>query len=231
MLLDIGALDSIDCFASGSGRCVVATEDEDKDAVRQVLWSSGFREEETDVMSYSGASKADAAIVLGRFLKDKAPNVKMVVHRDRDYLPDDEVEKFEQQLKKHDIRAFVTGPSDIEGYYLSVDHICKQHPSLGKERVQQLVDLARTETRDLSLKAIVNLRTEQAFRRRKDGASVNHGEIAVEAQKDTRLIPREWLAARSFSATSKLSSNRSWLESGTDCTITPPRRPAPSRSC
>ncbi len=183
MLLDIGALDSIDYFASGSGRCVVATEDEDKDAVRQVLWSSGFREDETDVMSYSGASKAGAAIVLGRFLKDKAPNVRMVVHRDRDYLSDDEVDRFEQELTKHDIRAFVTGPSDIEGYYLSVDHICKQHPSIGRERVQELVDQARTETRELSLKAIVNLRTEQAFRRRKDGASVNHGDIAVEAQK------------------------------------------------
>jgi hypothetical protein len=184
MLLDIGALDSIDYFASGTGRCVVATEDEDKDAVRQVLWSSGFREDETDVLSYSGASKADAAIVLGRFLKDKAPNVTMVVHRDRDYLSDDDVSRFEQQLAQHDIRAFVTGPSDIEGYYLSPDHVSRQHPTLDKARVRELIEQAHTETREQSIKAMVNLRTEQAFRRRKGGEQVNHGEIAVKAQSE-----------------------------------------------
>ena len=184
MLLDIGALDSIDYFASGSGRCVVATEDEDKDAVRQVLWSSGFRQDETEVLSYSGASKADAALVLGRFLRDKAPNLKMVVHRDRDYLSDEDVQKFEAQLQQHDIEAFVTGPSDIEGYYVSVEHICKQHPALSRERVAEIVEQARCDTRNQSLKAIVNLRTEQAFRRRKGGDSVNHGDIAVQAQKD-----------------------------------------------
>ncbi len=189
LLLDIGALDSIDYFASGSGRCVVATEDEDKDAVRQVLWSSGFHEDETDVLSYSGASKADAAIVLGRFLKDKAPNTKMVVHRDRDYLSHDDARKFEEQLLQHDILAFVTGPSDIEGYYVSVDHICKQHPAIPRHRVEQLLEQARAATRDQSVKAIVNLRTEQAFRRRKAGDSMNHGEIAVQAQKDYDADP------------------------------------------
>jgi hypothetical protein len=189
MLLDIGALDSIDYFASGSGRCVVATEDEDKDAVRQVLWSSGFRQDETEVLSYSGASKADAALVLGRFLRDKAPNLKMVVHRDRDYLSDEDVQKFEAQLQQHDIEAFVTGPSDIEGYYVSVEHICKQHPALSRERVAEIVEQARCDTRDQSLKAIVNLRTEQAFRRRKGGDSVNHGDIAVQAQKDYDANP------------------------------------------
>lgn len=189
MLLDIGALDSIDYFASGSVRCVVATEDEDKEAVRQVLWSSGFRKDETEIISYSGASKADAAIVLGQFLKKKAPNTKMVVHRDRDYLSDDEVRKFQEKLEQQDIEAFVTGPSDIEGYYVSVDHVCKQHPKLPRKRVAELVEQARAETREQSVKAIVNLRTEGAFRRRKGGESVDHGAIAIQAQKDYEAAP------------------------------------------
>jgi predicted ATPase len=189
MLLDIGALDSIDYFATSAGCCVVATEDEDRDAVRQVLWSSGFREDETEVLSYSGASKADAAIVLGRFLRDKAPRVKLVVHRDRDYMSDDEVARFVEQLRAHDIVAFVTSSSDIEGYYLSVDHVSRQHPVISRSRIVELIALAQSETRERSIAAIVNLRTELAFRRRRGGESVNHGEIAIQATREYDVDP------------------------------------------
>jgi hypothetical protein len=113
----------------------------------------------------------------------------MVVHRDRDYLSDEEVHKFEEKLRQHDIQPFVTGPSDIEGYYLSVDHICKQHPTLERERVTEIVRQACSESRDLSVKDIINLRTEHAFGRRKSGESVNVGAIAVQAQNDYDSAP------------------------------------------
>lgn len=191
LLLDIGALDSVDYFVNGAGKCVVATEDADQDAVRQVLLSSGFREDETDIISYSGASKVEAAIVLGLFLKDKAPNLKLVVHRDRDYLSPEDAERFERRLQNHGIQAFLTGPSDVEGYYLSTDHIARQHPTVQRERIAQLIDQARQETRSQSLEAIINLRTEQAYRRRRDDGdgNVNVGAIAVTAQQDYDADP------------------------------------------
>ena len=86
VLLDIGALDSADYFVGGQIRCVVATEDQNRDAIRTVLWSSGFKEDETEVVSYSGCSKVEAAIVLGGFLREKAQGITLMVHRDRDYI-------------------------------------------------------------------------------------------------------------------------------------------------
>jgi hypothetical protein len=62
-LLDLG-----DYFSNGELRCVVATEDTEKDALKALLWSNDFVEADTEVVSYAGCSKVDAAIVLGQFL-------------------------------------------------------------------------------------------------------------------------------------------------------------------
>lgn len=185
LLLDLGALDSVDYFADGEITFLVATEDADPGFVKHILWSSGFNEDETEVVSYSGCSKVDAAIVLGRFLKEKAPNVRMIVHRDRDYLSDDDVQAFEQALGNHDITAFVTEGSDVEGYYVNADHLHHCNPGVSHERIQELLDQAIADKKDKSIEAIVNLRTEEAFRKRnKGGDGPNHGQIAVTASAD-----------------------------------------------
>jgi hypothetical protein len=85
MLLGLGALDSVDYFADGQTRCVVATEDTDKELLRALLWSNGFVENDTAIASYAGCSKIESALVLGSFLHEKAPHLRLVVHRDSDY--------------------------------------------------------------------------------------------------------------------------------------------------
>jgi energy-coupling factor transporter ATP-binding protein EcfA2 len=70
VLLDLGALDSVDYFADGELRCVVATEDSEKDALKAILWSNEFVEDDTEVASYAGCSKVDAAIVLAAIIHD-----------------------------------------------------------------------------------------------------------------------------------------------------------------
>src|SRR5262249_31056400 len=89
VLLDLGALDSVDYFADGQLKCVVATEDTEKAPLKALLWSNGFVEEDTEVASYAGCSKVDGAVVLGQFLADKAQHVKLTIHRDRDYMSAD----------------------------------------------------------------------------------------------------------------------------------------------
>ena len=115
VLLDLGALDSVDYFADGHTRCVVATEDTEKEAIRAVLWSNGFVEDDTEVASYTGCTKVDAAVVLGRFLAEKAPHVRLVVHRDRDYLSPELAADFENRLNAIRISPLLTDTNDIEG--------------------------------------------------------------------------------------------------------------------
>jgi hypothetical protein len=58
------------------------------------------------------------------------------------------------------------------------------------ERIQELIDQATAETAQKSIAAMVNLRTEEAFRRRQAGhPPPDHGEIAVQTQADYTLSP------------------------------------------
>jgi hypothetical protein len=75
VLLDLGALDSVDYFANGTLKCVVATEDADQSRLKPLLLTSGFVEDDLEIASYAGCSKTDAAVVLGKFLKDKVQSL------------------------------------------------------------------------------------------------------------------------------------------------------------
>lgn len=190
MLLEIGALDSVDYFADGALKCVVATEDTDIAPLSALLWSSGFVQEDTGIAPYAGCTKADAAVVLGTFLGDRAENLHLVVHRDADYVGDDKVAKYEQRLGKADLHAFVTEFSDIEGYFLNAEHLAYLNPGIAVDRVEELMLEATNETKDASVKAIVNLRTQEAHVDRRDGgASPDYGGIAVAASAEYDANP------------------------------------------
>lgn len=190
MLLDLGALDSVDYFADGELRCVVATEDTDKEPIRALLWSNDFVEDDTEIASYTGCTKVDAAILLGRFLSEKAPHVHLVIHRDRDYLSQPAAEGYARELRRARVSPFLTELNDIESYFLNAEHVHALNPGVSVERGRELLTQATNETAAQSIEAIVNQRTAEAFRQRRDGgAQPNHGAIAVQAQTDYAADP------------------------------------------
>jgi len=198
VLLELGALDSVDYFADGETRCVVATEDTDKDALRAVLGSNGFVEDDLEVASYTGCTKVDAAIVLGGFLQDKAPHVRLIVHRDRDYMSDEYAHAFEKRLNDVSINPLLTDSNDVECSFLNAAHLSNLNPSITIERVKELIDQATAETADKSIEAIVNQRTMEAFRTRQAGGPPpNHGAIAVQARNDYDSNPSQYRRGKS----------------------------------
>jgi energy-coupling factor transporter ATP-binding protein EcfA2 len=186
-LLELGALDSVDYFANGELKCVVATEDSGKEPLRALLWSNGFVEEDTEVTSYSGCTKVDAALVLGRFLQEKAPHVRLVIHRDRDYQQAAATTAFTDALNGVGVVSLITQGNDIESYFLNPEHLHSLNPGVEVVRIQELITQATTETENKSVEAIVNQRTAEAFRNRQGGGGqINHGEIATSALADYR---------------------------------------------
>jgi energy-coupling factor transporter ATP-binding protein EcfA2 len=193
MLLDLGALDSVDYFADGETRCVVATEDTIKDPLRALLWSNGFIEADTGVVSYTGCTKIEAALVLGGFLREKAPHVRLVIHRDRDYLSEAASNTFREKLNRAGVGPFLTELNDIECYFLNAEHLHALNPGVTVERIQELLLQATEESASKSVEALVNQRTAEAFRERRDGAGApNHGAIAVQAQNDYAANPTQF---------------------------------------
>jgi len=192
VLLDLGALDSVDYFANGSLKCVVATEDTNQDPIKALLWSNGFVEEDTEIASYAGCSKADAAVVLGRFLQDKASHVTFVVHRDRDYMGATSAEKFAKRLDQAGVQAFLTEPSDVEGYFVNAEHLNHLNPTITVDRIQELIAESTLDAREESIMTIVNQRVAAEFAElRGTGRSPDHGRIAVDAAKDYDAKPSD----------------------------------------
>lgn len=195
MLMELGALDSVDYFSSGRFSCLVATEDSKREslsALNALLQSNAFPLAEFEIRPYSGCSKVDSAKVLRSFLLDKAPSVKFVLHRDRDYMNDEAVQSMEQSLRAIDAHAFITEFSDIEGYFLNANHIASLNQKLTRERAQELVDEATKSTRDKSVMALINQRTEAAIRNRAGGPPHNAGELAAKAYADYDSDPPKW---------------------------------------
>lgn len=192
-LMDLGALDAGDRLRAGATDWVVLTEDSNLKPVRAVLSAAGFDLESTDVWSYASCTQLGAATALGRFISENAPGTRILVHRDRDYLSDDEFSELETKLSAAGICCFSTPGTDIESFFLTADHVSMVYSDIRRDEIEKLVADATAETADESRKAIINARVSAAHRQRKDGQKQpDTGKIALEAQADYDADPTRW---------------------------------------
>lgn len=127
-------------------KCIVLTEDSaTSNLLGILLHSSGFNMAETSMISYEGCSKIASANLFSVFVKEKMPGVKILVHRDRDYLTDAEVEEQRETFSRIDTHLFVTQGTDVESYFLNAGHIHYCHPEMKEEQVQELIRQAVRE--------------------------------------------------------------------------------------
>jgi len=122
-------------------KCIVLTEDSATDNLLAILLeASGFRMDETNILSYEGCSKIGSANLFSIFVKEKMPNVKILIHRDRDYLTDAEIDIQRESFQKIDTYFFVTKGTDIESYFLNSQHISYCHPSIDEKTATRIVN-------------------------------------------------------------------------------------------
>lgn len=121
ILMDIGALDSFDECFGGKYDYVFLTEDSDTKMCELILEQSGFKN--YYVFSYKGCGKLDTALLLAGFIHNSAPNCKIIIHRDRDFMTDEEVSYIEKQITKSAASPFITSGSDIEAYFINPNHL------------------------------------------------------------------------------------------------------------
>lgn len=185
-LFDIGALDRGDLLRAGKVKCVVLSEDEDSHCIRELLKASGLDIGEVEIWSYRGCSNRDTAVALARVVSQHAPKTWVLVHRDRDYLSDEEVKDYRESIEKScpNSVVFVTDGTDVESHFLSVDHLASLLPSLPREQVEALLQRATDDTTDESLKTYINSRLQiESQRLKREGKQVNIGEFSVSCTK------------------------------------------------
>lgn len=137
---------------NGSEKCIVLTEDSQTDnLLGLILESSGFKMEETNIVSYEGCSKLASANLFSVFIKEKMPYIRIVVHRDRDYLTDFEISEISAQFKRIDVNFFVTRGTDIESHFLNHKHLNFCHPNISTDEAKHLIEQSMTIMKQKSI--------------------------------------------------------------------------------
>ena len=125
LLMDLGALDSFEKIREGEAQWVFLTEDASLELVYAIIEASGFDEDEVVVYSYKTSSNIQAALALSDFIREIAPETKVIIHRDRDFMTDQEVGWISHQINGANAIPFITEGSDIEAYYIDSEHLAE----------------------------------------------------------------------------------------------------------
>ena len=142
IMLDLGAMDVCD-LSNPNIEWVICTEDARVDRenyLKSILEASGFELEKCKIIPYLGCGKVDSVAFLRQFLKSYMPNIKIIVHRDRDYLDDQEVKKFKESFEKKEIHVWITPGTDVEALFLNEKHIAVQYPKLSESEIKEMLD-------------------------------------------------------------------------------------------
>lgn len=122
-LSDLGALDSLDSLGDESYPLVVITEDSKGGKfLEPILKSNGWERGEYQIISCHGSSNLPAIGVLVEFIKDRFPDTKVVVYRDRDF-DDEALDKMRRVAEDKGARFFTSPGNDIESFFLNPKHL------------------------------------------------------------------------------------------------------------
>ncbi|XHR97422.1 hypothetical protein ACFJIV_12650 [Mucilaginibacter sp. UC70_90] len=131
--------------------CIVLTEDKHTDMLENLLLSCGFMTDQLRMMSYEGCTNTGALPMIVATLEQIRKNMLYIVHRDGDYLRPEQGSDFRQKVRKLDLIPFLTSGTDVEAYYLNVNHIHYLYPVLPVADIEQMIEKATMESRSVSL--------------------------------------------------------------------------------
>ena len=152
ILMDIGALDSFDKLINGAVDRVILTEDSGLTLICKLAESSGFDMSKTNIYSYKASSNLASASALAEFILEAAPNTKVIVHADNDFLTEEEINSLKKKIEHSGAKAFVTEGADIESYFVNAAHIAELLEVEESEVVEWLDELALQQHNKLTHK-------------------------------------------------------------------------------
>ncbi|WP_434635059.1 AAA family ATPase [Chromobacterium sp. CV08] len=192
VLLELGALDRGELLGAGQIDCIVLTEDADVKYLEALLASSGFNMDRTQVWSYSGCSKVDSALALNVFITRHAPATRVILHRDRDFLDEEQVNDFLRRIGDG-LGVFITRGNDIEAYFVNSSHINSLYPDVPVARIDELIDEVLREQGEKIKEKLVNIRYDKALLAGGRGVRPNPGSISRDVNQEYRHNPRQFL--------------------------------------
>lgn len=134
---------------------LVLTEDTNSDTLLKIVFeSSGFDLSKVKFLSYDGCTNISSVNLFSIYVKEKFGNLCLIVHRDRDYLTEEEVKKIQEALDRIGAALFITEGTDVESYFLNELHVNHCHPQIARKRASELVNESIRLSREKSIEKI-----------------------------------------------------------------------------
>ena len=134
---------------------IVLTEDENTEMIQSILKSNSFNENETKIITYKGI-KNNLFHNSIELIHHLSPWSKIIVHRDRDYMSKDEIDKLQKDSEELRFYLFVTKGYDIESYFFNPKHIIELNDFLNINDVYEMYTKTIEETEEVTIKKMKN---------------------------------------------------------------------------
>ncbi len=145
---------------------------------------------ESLVLAYYGCTSPHNLRPLLELIRASNPSTKIVVHRDRDYLTDDEAQEWEIKIRNMNAEPFLTEGVDIESHFLNVEHLAMLN-NLDIDTMKDFLDKSTESAKDISIEKYVNGRTD-IEKKMGNFAKLNLGHLAIEAPKTFEANPTRY---------------------------------------
>ena len=168
-------------------KIVLLTEDTNTDMLRSILAQWPDIERATAIWPFHGSSNIPPADAIDGLKALLGADVRLVIHRDRDFLMPDEVEKIAKPYEDRGHRFWATKYSDIEAYWATPEVIASHFDVTHDEASNLLANaLAEAEKNDDQLKKRRKKRSEALSKINRDGSLPHFGDeaVRVEAEAD-----------------------------------------------
>ncbi|MEK7434860.1 MAG: hypothetical protein AABZ74_17130 [Cyanobacteriota bacterium] len=132
-------------------KAIILTEDKNFNLLKIILESSGFKKDEFEILSYEGCTNILSIKLLIEFLNKRELDHKIIVHRDRDYLSNEKINKIINEIEKLNAKLFLTKGTDLESYFVNIEHINALYQKLTKSQIQKLISDSIKEIENTSL--------------------------------------------------------------------------------
>jgi energy-coupling factor transporter ATP-binding protein EcfA2 len=188
ILLELGALDVKERASHKSTRAIVLTEDEDTRALALLLSSSGFKLDETAIFPYYGITALRQLAPLLKAIRGSNSAARIVVHRDRDFLTDSEIDAWKTAIWSMGADAFVTKGMDIESYFIEPEHLAVVNDDVSIESIKSTLDSVAEQERERLIERYVNGRLDIERKAGSQGR-LDVGKLATEAARAVAQAP------------------------------------------
>ncbi len=164
ILIDLGALDQID---PKGAKIIICTEDKGKSVLEAAVESMN-RKNDISVISYNGISNAASSIAIKAMCDLLPMRPTVVIHRDRDFLSDKEIELWASDYKNRGMFIYCPFLCDIEMYQCDATHISEIYEQDINE-IKTILSFAILENKNKFRSKFVNKRREAISKYWKDG--------------------------------------------------------------